>query len=167
MSPTGNPADLPAPLADAFGPPRFDQIRALMREAVDRRPLNGPRAGNRPEVTLDPVQVRPSIAINPFFARLLGLALIDRTAVAGERYDYKVVGDRDGPTRVEWDCFFPPVLGTIVAGRDRQLVSIPTGSRASLSAWGDGLAPVLRLRPGLDLPARSRPCAAAWRSGRG
>ncbi|SCG71763.1 hypothetical protein [Micromonospora inositola] len=110
LSPTGLASGLPAPAVQQFGPPEFGRSREIFRAALAGRQLtqSGSGAGT-PTVEVDAVRLVQFGALGPDVARMAGLALVDRTAVPGVRYDYQVVGYWPGPIRWEWVCGDVPV----------------------------------------------------------
>ena len=134
LSPTGTAAGLPPPLALRYGPPIFAGTRTLMRQALTRQPLVAqPAAAKLHRVRLDPVEVALLAALDPDLARLLGLALVDRTAAAGTLYDYRVTGYWPGQLRLQLVCSDVSAGGTTIA----------TGASVALPSDGGGTPVVM------------------------
>ena len=68
-------------MASLFGPP----IPAVFRMT----PLNL----DQPSAVVSPVDVMLLASVDPYVARVLGLAWLDPTAAAGHAYDYRIVGN--------------------------------------------------------------------------
>ena len=58
-----------------------------------------------PRFLVDPTRLLLAAALDPGLARILGLYLLDRTAVTGLSYDYRVVGVWAAALSHEWICF--------------------------------------------------------------
>ncbi|MCV2489975.1 WD40 repeat domain-containing protein [Geodermatophilus sp. YIM 151500] len=129
LSPTGAAADVPAVLAQRFGPPAFAGTRQVLTEALARRRLTKVGSGTQePNITLDAVRLVLLGALDPDFARLAGLGLVDGSAVPGQRYDYRVVGYWPGQLRPQLVCIDVPNGGG----------HIPAGGTVTLPGGGGG-----------------------------
>jgi hypothetical protein len=101
--------NLPTYLADEWSDPAVAtsliSTLAELRAATsmwDHERTDSEAAGG-PSLTWYSWQMLQIAAIAPYFARLLGLAYIDRTAASGEHYDYKVVSVDDATVATEYD----------------------------------------------------------------
>jgi WD40 repeat protein len=127
LSPTGANPDLPAALRQQFGPPAFAGTRQVLGDVLARRQLTRVGTGpQEPNVKLDAVRLVLLGALDPDFARLAGLGLVDSSAVPGQRYDYKVVGYWPGRLRSQLVCVDVPNGGG----------QIPTGGSVTLPGGG-------------------------------
>ncbi len=135
MSPTGQAADLPAVLANHFGPPEFLNMRRLMRDALARRQIEVPEQNNLPSFKVDPIRLLLLSAIDPRVAAMLGLAWIDRTGEPGVAYDYLIAGFWYEPIEPSLDRLFVPRQGTELAiGSPYVTRAYPRGSQLTLES---------------------------------
>lgn len=91
----GGPVTLPAELAARFGGQNFQDLQGALRHIGANGPSPFPAAATgagSPRMEVNPAALLGLLAIDPDFARILGLLRVDRSAVSGTRYDYKVVG---------------------------------------------------------------------------
>ena len=152
LSPTGSSAQLPPALAQRFGLPVFLGTRDLMRKAISRQLLVAPASDQQPQVTLDPVSLTLLVAIDPDFSRLLGLGFVDRSAVTGQHYDYRVVGYWTGLV-LQLVCVDVPQGGS----------NLPTGGSTTLpgSAGGNPIGVIVNAVPAssaktLEMPQKGK-----------
>jgi WD40 repeat protein len=158
LSPTGAHADLTVPLSQRFGPPTFTGTRQVLEAALARRSLTkASGSAQEPTISLDAVQLVLIGALDPDFARLAGLGLVDSSAVPSERYDYKLVAYWPGKLRQQVVCVDVPNGGG----------QIPTGGTVSLPGGGGGTTLVTagtileRPNPGATLEVAGV-AGAAW-----
>ena len=84
-----------------------------------------------PRFLVDPTRLLLAAALDPGLARILGLYLLDRTAVTGLGYDYRVVGVWAAALSHEWICFGvnrgtpPPVPAPAISGPPPSLPTAP------------------------------------------
>jgi hypothetical protein len=93
-TPSG-PLALPADLASRYGGQHFQDLQAVLRHigANATSPFPGQATGaGSPQMQLSPTALVSLLALDPNLARMLGLLWVDRSATAGVRYDYKVIG---------------------------------------------------------------------------
>ena len=87
--------------------PSFPQVLAAIQ--LGNGPVAIAAAGGGdpvpPRFLVDPTRLLLAAALDPGLARILGLYLLDRTAVTGLSYDYRVVGVWAAALSHEWICF--------------------------------------------------------------
>ena len=88
--------------------PSFPQVLAAI-QLLGQGPVAITAAGGGdpvpPRFLVDPTRLLLAAALDPGLARILGLYLLDRTAVTGLSYDYRVVGVWAAALSHEWICF--------------------------------------------------------------
>lgn len=101
---------LPAARQSRFGLPRFQALRTLMRAALNtQEPLRSvPVSAADPELEMSAVEVLSLLALDADLARIAGLAWRDATAVAGVRYDYRIVMHGGSRPTLRWVCSDDP-----------------------------------------------------------
>jgi len=105
------PVTLPMDLAGRFDGQNFANLQDMLRHVGANGPSTFPvhatGAGN-PRMEVNPSALLGLLAGDPDFARILGLLWIDRTAIPGTRYDYKVIGYwSSGSTTNQVNCSGP------------------------------------------------------------
>jgi hypothetical protein len=89
------PIAVPPELATRHGGQNFQDLLGLLRHLGANGPSPFPvmtAGASTPRIQLDPAGLAHLLAIDPNFARILGLLWVDRMAIPGIHYDYKVIG---------------------------------------------------------------------------
>jgi hypothetical protein len=124
----------------------YQAMTSLFGPPIHARLELSPLRLSDPSATIAPGEMLLLASVDPYVARILGLAWVDGTAQAGQRYDYRVVGtwdkgqlkaaevsvdfDADAPGRVLPHTFVRDVV--IVRSAHRGTVISVTGA-----PWGD------------------------------